>query len=629
MIEKAFLTIRYSNKKKLIAEIQINDRCPMAIQEYFLVDADMDKKKCEVERIDGKPVKIIVEGKALKSKQRDKPSNNIDTKKSRTHTAPATAPYNFVPLNKEIITQDRPGSFNIYHGNTGYIDLEIEARTPIYIGGFREENGKSSDYDFYKQAGKYCIPGSSIRGMIRAMVEMTSWSKFSIFNDDYLYYRSFADNDTSIRDEYKKHMISAGSKGNAEYRMSSGLLLKEGLHYSIIPSIKTFKRIKKSDVKDNKKKADKYRLNGLYACEYKESHCYLVVSGSMPGKKHDWLVYLDPNDPKARENTIHIMDIDIESYQNDNNRNSVNLIEEIKKNGDIVPCFYVEWQDEDSNKRISFGHTPLFRLSYTKSIADHITSEKDRFDIAESIFGNENDFMTRLFFECAFLRNNDYDKVYTKEKTPQTLSGPKPTSFQLYLEQKTGARLMHYNDVVNIRGNKLYWHKITSESTWKDDFKLNMDIKMKPIKEGAKFQGRIRFENLSAIELGALLFAVDLPKDLAHKIGMAKPLGLGSVRINSKLFLSNRENRYKNLFAEWDGIMDKSEEIKQFKQIFEEYIVCNIDEPVNNLWETNRLKELEKMLNFEHKPKAEKIKYMTFGTEGFIERRILPRPTDV
>lgn len=188
---------------------------------------------------------------------------------------------------------------------------------------------------------------------------------------------------------------------------------------------------------------------------------------------------------------------------------------------------------------------------------------------------------------------------------------------------------MHYNDLVDIRGNKLYWHKMASTNTWKDDFNSNMDTKIKPIKEGAKFQGRIRFENLSAVELGALLFAVDLPKDLAHKIGMAKPLGLGSVRIDSRLFLSSRENRYKNLFAEWDGITDKSEEIEQFKQTFEEYTIDNISEPVDNLWETDRLKELKKMLNFEHKPKAEKIKYMVFGTEDFIERRILPRPTDV
>ncbi len=540
----------------------------------------------------------------------------------------ATAPYNFVPLNEKIVTHKKPDSFDKYHDNTntGYIDLEIEAKTPIYTRDAKQKDEQENS-DFYKQAGRYRIPGSSLRGMTRTMVEMISWSKFGDINNSYLYYRSFADMANSIRDEYLKKMISLDSKGKSLYQMSSGLVYKEGLHYSIIPEEKKFKQIKKSV---SKKYPNYPRYYGYLLLNNNE---YLVVPGEKFKPKNeddqnDWIVYADK---RSTDKAFKISDEDIWSYKNDKNRKSTDITKLDK--GEFRPCFYVKWKDTKGRDKISFGHTPLFRISYEKSIGEHIMQKNDDgIDIAESIFGNETDFMTRVFFEDAFLSKNYYDKVKTEKKTPKILSGPKPTSFQLYLEQdgvNNKNYLKHYNSETQIRGNKLYWHQ--NGGSWeeidRDNIKKHQTqyTKIKPINSGAKFQGRIRFENLSNVELGALLFAIDLPKGLAHKIGMAKPLGLGSIRIVSTLCLSNRVNRYKNLFAEWDGISDESGRIEQFKQEFEKYIKMEIGEQENSLWDTNRLKELRKMLDFEHAVKN--IEYMHL--KEFKARKVLPHPANV
>jgi hypothetical protein len=84
----------------------------------------------------------------------------------------AIAPYNFVPLQQQVLEGEAGVTFNKYHEgrNTGYIDLHIENKTPLFIRGKNE--------NFFKVNGKDTIPGSSIRGLVNTMVEILSHSKF-------------------------------------------------------------------------------------------------------------------------------------------------------------------------------------------------------------------------------------------------------------------------------------------------------------------------------------------------------------------------------------------------------------------------------------------------------------------
>ena len=93
---------------------------------------------------------------------------------------------------------------------------------------------------------------------------------------------------------------------------------------------------------------------------------------------------------------------------------------------------------------------------------------------------------------------------------------------------------------------------------------------------GAKFKAKIRFENLLNEELGAMLFALKLPEKCCHKIGMGKPLGMGSIKITPCLFLSDRQKRYNSLLAEWtesipathdNKIKELKKELKKAKKV--------------------------------------------------------------
>lgn len=157
---------------------------------------------------------------------------------------------------------------------------------------------------------------------------------------------------------------------------------------------------------------------------------------------------------------------------------------------------------------------------------------------------------------------------------------------------------------------------------------------VKPLKENNVFEGRIRFENLTDIELGALLFSLELPGDCCHKIGMGKPLGLGSIKISiKKLKLDDRGSRYNKLLNE-DGSWNLTEKSnnKDFKKAFSEFILLKLESKEKDLWDIERLKQLRVMLEFNNSKQSkenwlEATRYMTFIE--FREREALDTPINI
>jgi len=602
-------------------------------------------------------------------------------------TKDSKAPYNFIPLNDKVVTSEKVPDFDKYHNEryTGYIDIKIETLTPLYIRDtlteeeYRKKNKSYINPDFFSPGNLYRIPGSSLRGMIRTMIEITSFGKFLFFDDKRLYYRAVGDR-SKLGIDYRDTMVDAvdgyfpkfkagilREKNPNQYEIlpskelkeleniqiyridfnpgtrivndSNGLALKEfefrEVYFKPVKaSCHNHYNTKKKPYKPKYAKLDSIRLN---KDENHPNRGYIISSGYMNNKHMHWVI----NEPDPEHKPIEIDKEVILSYRNDKQRKALNLLEkidELKKIGEKpeVPCFYLT---DENNKIIFFGHTGFFRLPYLKTIGNHIPPEvkgPEKIDLAEAIFGNEKTHMGRVFFEDAYLDKKYQDKLLG-EKTPKILSEPKPTCFQHYLEQKEEnikehpKNLAHYNSKNLLRGYKLYWHK--SGKNWEDQKntggnspKDTQHTKIKPIQEGSVFNGRIRFENLSEVELGALLFALDLKKGLAHKLGMGKPLGLGSVRITPSLYISNRVQRYSDLCAEWDGL--KKEEINkidELKKAFEKYVLEKLGDKKGSLWELDRMKELQTMLDYENKPADDKTDYLTLY--NFKERKILPTPT--
>ena len=186
----------------------------------------------------------------------------------------------------------------------------------------------------------------------------------------------------------------------------------------------------------------------------------------------------------------------------------------------------------------------------------------------------------RVFIGDAHV-DGSVDKLWLDKEPimPQILATPKPTTFQHYLVQqnpdpiqqgstrdgrpKFKKELSDYataTDETAVRGHKLYWHKgpVDKSQIEEDRGKVqNLDddtqhTHIRPVAAGVRFRFTLRFENLSDVELGALLWCLTLPgeegKEYRHKLGMGKPLGMGAAHLEPTLVLDHRKERYQTLF---------------------------------------------------------------------------------
>jgi RAMP superfamily len=308
----------------------------------------------------------------------------------------------------------------------------------------------------------------------------------------------------------------------------------------------------------------------------------------------------------------------------------------------------------------------MFRLPYTNTTEDFIPENlrcSNTLDFAEAIFGKVDENSKKAIASRVFFSDAVWNPTNTTEspflsgandgrRVPKILSSPKPTSFQLYLAQPTPNHsndLKSYNDIdkTTIRGSKRYWHKPTIVGD--DVFERNQEENIsnvssqhtiiKPVKPNEKFgNAKVYFENLTSIELGALLTSLDLEETMRHQIGMAKPYGLGSIEIKPTLVLQDRESRYQSLFDEnnaWSNPPKSTSE--DFKLLFKEKILTHYNDivsqtsKVTDFWQIPRLQSLATMLEWTNANHFDQKKYMDFQNEKqkFTQRHVLPFPQGV
>jgi CRISPR/Cas system CSM-associated protein Csm3 (group 7 of RAMP superfamily) len=128
-----------------------------------------------------------------------------------------------------------------------------------------------------------------------------------------------------------------------------------------------------------------------------------------------------------------------------------------------------------------------------------------------------------------------YKALYTK-----SLLEPKPHHASFYLDESER----------QIAGRKYYFHHSPEKEPLTERGLIYMAGKpanrfIQPLDDETQFRFRIDFTNLEADEFALLLLAVVLEKEMRHKIGYGKPLGLGSVSLwPTRLTLVNYAERY-------------------------------------------------------------------------------------
>ena len=273
----------------------------------------------------------------------------------------------------------------------------------------------------------------------------------------------------------------------------------------------------------------------------------LLSSGYMQQKK---AIYLIPAMDKEAAG-IPIPQESVDSFRRDYaaRRNQVESMDKtffaLPKEGDSPkPVFYIE-----EGGRLYFGFTPRLRLFYNQDIFAGLPQAQKNagLDYSKSLFGFTGDagsYRGRLSFSDARAMGE------TEEGRERSVipGEPKPTSFVNYLRPVKGPGVVSYNDTGHflLRGVKQYWLK---KGVFTPDYSRmknkNVFSVLHPLDKGAKFEGKIRFENLTRRELGMVLWGLLLEENSNQNIGKGKPFGLGRIALRLKgLYLEEKEGLY-------------------------------------------------------------------------------------
>lgn len=475
------------------------------------------------------------------------PTHSNPTRTERT----AFAPYNFIPLPDRVLSfgeDDNPFDVDqgLYHAkrHTGWIEVTLTTRSPLFIRAglspndyeqMERQEGDRGDRtpalkrlrnrpDFFHTGDpeRPVVPGSSLRGMLRSLIEILGQGKLAFVTDEKLIYRAVADT-SSHGAAYRKMMYDEPRQKYFDPRFEAGYLRQEAGGWYIQPAenrggvtyahmsyrhltaamerdlqagqwhncrqaaevwIQTgafdFQPVKGGFLHIKRAEVTAAALPAAGQTSATHQQGVLVRSGRMDKKGSEAVVYSpDPAKPDARH-WIRIPDGTdpadprdlISAYRDqvsDEMRRHFGSPDGALKNW--RPVFYLM----DGNRLIFFGHARMFRVPYLASPKDLLSGAHadDRIDLAEALFGKikgrKGGMAGRVFVGDAELLP-DQGTPWLPEQTvvmPRILSGPKPTTFQHYLTQDRpdvdrGQGLLTYNDPAartTLRGQKRYWHQ--------------------------------------------------------------------------------------------------------------------------------------------------------------------------
>lgn len=669
----------------------------------------------------------------------------------------ARAPYNFVPLPDVVIKavaspEDLPDHDRYVDGRyTGHFEVTLTTKTPLYIRGglstkkpnanalsefeqaeaekagnapsdFRRAMKNKPDFFATHDPDQPVIPGSSLRGMLRSLVEIITYSKMQWVTDKPIIYRAVGD-PTAVGNSYRQKVMGKNKMAEPDMhfdypipRLRGGYLRKTNDGWAIQPAHQflreSFVRVEYADAEPLIGGRNRHLVHDVYVQPASRTPsprgrrgpgnltldvavtknvsripapslqpAKLVESGHMGGNhaKHWHCAIYEP------DTTAKLIDISEERwqiYQEDRDMTRGFKTRKLTRDGD--PLFYLL---DSKNKLVFFGPTVMFRLPYYQRAFDLVLEDlrnPNDIDYAEAMFGfvrtqKELEAMSpkpkqgskgRAYAGRVFVSDGRYQpdqgSPWMSDAPdgiiePHILASPKPTSFQHYLTQETPndrKTLYHYDSntdagkqVTTLRGFKLYWPQGAKtardlQATPKDDqdrqrafetvngrlqpkASSTQHTRMKPVVGGKKFTFQVHFENLTAVELGALQWALTVPD--CHRLGMGKPLGMGVAQLEKvELQVNGRSDRYATLLADNNAWHSGAPEPKQnFITDFETAMVTNLREQQVAIPATfqqiERITMLLAMLTWQERPQHQEQKVYA-DLSAFRYRPVLPDP---
>lgn len=520
-----------------------------------------------------------------------------------------TAPFNFVPLSDRVFFP--PWAEKISHdipfedGQSGMIDITITAKSPIFIRDGEDEK------EFCNYNGRYFIPGSSVKGMVRNILEIMSFGKMSQVDDD-----TYAVRDLSNRELYMSRMkpqkTFCGWLRQSETNPGKYIIEDCG-HPGRIRLDKIGDTLYSTfyehyDEKDDKTKTAefKYELfsNETLPTKFRHKKNENGKEIYLPGDDKKGTIVFTGQPSKRKEGkkasgkiyefiffeSIGELEVSDEVFSRFKSAYFDGRKTEPKESadwafwkrklaqGEKVPVFF----QKNGNQLAHFGLSYLYKLPYKHGIHDAIRSVSplhfdERLDLAQSIFGFVNEkTKTALKGRVQFSHfpAESQSPAKCKKSITTVLGTPRASYYPVYIKQNhdNGSQIVddgRYNtlmdDNAQVAGWKRYPLHAGKPSPPAKNPEEKTTVTFRPLGrydgdtfQEVTFRGKLRYHNLLPVELGAILSALTFHGHDAmyHSIGMAKPYGFGKVKIQV-IMDGNRQAEYMRLFEEeMENFMD-------------------------------------------------------------------------
>lgn len=378
----------------------------------------------------------------------------------------AVAPYNFVPLPARLRTVPQPPHHDRWCSHdrystkddegrqvySGWFECTLTTETPCYIRGpYRDTDNPElkptkDRPDFFSVDGGMTphIPGSSLRGLFRSLVEIISNARPSFITDRKLVYRAV--DTTRLGQQYRDRImepdpgdpqhwftprVRAGyirKRSDGEWyiqpakkingttwcRISHKLLgdlratlkpwpendagkqIKNARLIYVQPSTYDFREIRGGFIRNRFSRALRAAPApgpGLYRAA-------LIESGQINTKRSEAIVF-EPDEAAKEKDWLPLRFEDEDGKEVALDRDYRDQITDQQRvilgpNGaltDMQPVFYLVEKGKDNKEHlVFFGHTLMMRLPYRKSILEHLpdglsAEGSDSIDLAEALFG--------------------------------------------------------------------------------------------------------------------------------------------------------------------------------------------------------------------------------------------------
>lgn len=525
------------------------------------------------------------------------------------------APYNFVPLADWVHIPDWAGLVShdlpFRDGLSGHLDLTITAHTPVLVG--REQQPATAHapgqvHPYQLPDGRYALPGTALKGMIRSVVEIASFSRMALVDNQRLGVRDLT---PAARPFYGNFMTQTVSPNIYQALSRAGWLSFDPTRGAWLIQPCEYARVERNDlvayhgtpwvnVGNRPTARDKYAAwnqpldiqfdpgpgiphphsHGRSLVYRKASNLgagattgILVFTGQPSPQKHmEFIFFGAVGAPIQVSENVFRGFLDIHDQKTEN---AARTAWDDWRGAARIPVFYLE-EPGHPNTVASLGLALMYKLAYRHSIHEAI-----RHGSPQHLDGGGDDLATLLFGrvgdkpeDCLRGRVTFHHAVANGNPQPQPqpatiLNGPKPTYYPNYIrqpaaqnnripEKKGYATFM--DGQCKIRGWKRYPARpaaqvqaLTAEQTEN----TAVQVILHPLPAGTTFNTRMDFHNLKPEEFGALCWALTWggANGLRHSSGMGKPFGFGQLTLAISA-ADLRPNQPGGLAPSWEECRD-------------------------------------------------------------------------